>query len=243
MRSLTFYIAYFGLLLTDLILIYSHPAGQSRLLLEPLMIILLILHFRQHYSKEHSCDPKFVMIALGSILLGGLFLTDNFPMYSFLAGFCFFLVANIAYTLLFYRCADIRMNRVLPFITIASILAMGILYIFYDELGDYFIPASFYLFVLLNCMQAAFLRYKMVNSTSFYFIFTGTVFFFIAQIVAAFHYFLNPSPVFDFIIMGTFFTSQFLIVEGMLKNTEDPIRVMENPIGTQAQTNPTEEKV
>ena len=221
-RSLTFYLIYFGLMLTDLILLISHPEGIWRPVIEPLMIILLFFHFRQNYTTDNTCNPKQVQLALACILLGGLFLMNSLPVYSFLAGFCFFLLANIMYTLLFYRNADLKVKRVLPFILIASVLAMTLLYIFYEYLGDYFIPASFYLFVLLNCMQAAYLRYHMVRPNSFYMAFAGIILFFISQVAAAFHHFINHSVFLEVLIIITFFLSQFLIVKGVLLNNVKP---------------------
>ncbi|WP_224490678.1 lysoplasmalogenase [Robertkochia flava] len=222
MSSLTFYIIYFGLLISDLILIISHPEGFWRPFFEPLMILLLLFHFRQNHKEDNTCNPKQVQIALVSIILGGLFLMNSLPVYSFLAGFCFFLLANILYTILFYRCADLRVKRAIPFIVIASVLSMILLYVFYEHLGDYFIPASFYIFVLLNCMQAAFLRYKVVNDNSFYLTFIGMVLFFISQVAAAFYHFIDHSTALKFIVIISFFLSQFLIVKGVLINTREP---------------------
>ena len=218
MGSLTFYFVYFGLLLADLILINAQPSVFLRPVIEPLMIVLLLLHFRQEYRKDNTCDPRLIHIALGAILLGGVFLMYESPVYKFLVGFCFFLVANLAYTILFYRCADLQVKRALPFIVVASVVAMTLLYIFYEYVGDYFIPASVFLFVLLNCTQAAYLRYSLVNTQSYFFVFGGVLLFFTSQVSAAVFHFINRAEWLGMLIIATFFISQFLIIKGILKN-------------------------
>lgn len=232
MGSLTFYLVYFGLLFADLILIYTHPDGTWRPLIEPLMMILLILHFRQKYTNENTCDPRLVNIALGCILLGGIFLMYDSMFYSFLTGFCFFLIANLAYTLLFYRCADLSIKRAIPFIVIASLVAMTLLYYFYDALGPYFIPASIFLFVMLNCLQAAYLRYPLVNRQSYYLVFTGVLVFFISQVAAAIFHFIDQVKWVGFLVISTFFISQFLIINGVLKNKAEIVRSQKSPLIT-----------
>lgn len=230
MGSLTFYVVYFGLLLADLTLFISQPSLFLRPFIEPLMIVLLLLHFRQEYRKDHTCDPRLIHIALGAILLGGVFLMYESPVYKFLIGFCFFLVTNIAYTILFYRCADLHVKRAIPFIIVAAVVAMVLLYIFYEHVGDYFILASAYVFVLLNCVQAAYLRYTLVNAQSYYLVFTGVILFFISQVAAAVFHFMNRADWLGVLIIATFFISQFLIIKGVLKNKTELTVPIKDPV-------------
>ena len=234
MGSLTFYITYFGLLITDLILIYINPEGLWRPILEPLLMIILTLRFKQRYKKSKVTDPRLVYIALAAIMLGGLFLLDFFPLSSFLVGFCFFMIANLSYTLLFYRCADLRIKRAVPFIIFASFSAMTLLYIFYDVLGNYFVPGSFFLLVLLNCVQAAYLRYGVVNNLSFYLVFIGVIFFFTAQVAAAYFHFISQNLWIGMIILISFFVSQILIIKGILCTDEELARLPHIPLSSDA---------
>lgn len=222
MRSLIFYIAFFGLLIADLLLLHMHPEGNWRLFFEPLMMLLLLFYFRHEYRLYAEGYPRLILIALIALIFGGFFLMEANPMNNFLVAFCFFLISNIAYTLMFYRYSDLSFKRVIPFITVASLLAMVLLYYFYDALGDYFLPASFYIFVLLNCIQAAFLQYGMINPRSFTLMFSGVILFFFAQVIAAIHYFLVPEDYLVFLIVATFFTSQLLIVKGVNNNLQFP---------------------
>ncbi|MBL7473645.1 lysoplasmalogenase [Robertkochia sediminum] len=219
MRSILYYIAYFGLLLADLLLIHFRPESNWRPVLEPALMVILFLYFKFHYRVKNTDHPRLVQVALSSLLLGGFFLMKSAPLNSFLAGFCFFLIANIAYTLMFYRYADMNLKRVIPFVTVAYIMAIALLYYFYDAFGYYFLPAFFYIFVLLNCLQAAFLRYNMVSPKSYYLVFSGVFLFLIAQVLAGVYYFLIPEAFLVPLVVAIFFISQILIIHGVLSNT------------------------
>lgn len=219
MRSLLYYIAYFGLLIADVLLIHLQPEGNWRPVLEPALMVILFLYFKFHYRVKNTDHPRLVQVALSSLLLGGFFLMKSAPLNSFLAGFCFFLIANIAYTLMFYRYADMNLKRVIPFVSVAYVMAFALLYYFYDAFGYYFLPAFFYIFVLLNCLQAAFLRYKMVSPKSFYLVFSGVFLFLVAQVIAGVYYFLIPESFLVTLLIVTFFISQILIIQGVLSNT------------------------
>lgn len=224
MKSLPFYIAYFGLLSADILLTYFAPQSKWRLLLDPLLMIILFIYFRQRYKTLRTNTPRLVQTALVALILGGFFLIETLPFHNFLAGFSLFLIANISYTIMFYRYAEMNLKRVIPFIIVVCLIAMVLLYYFHDSLGDYFLLASIYLFVMLNCIQAAFLRYKMVNTKSFYQVLIGASIFFIAQVAAALHYFLYPNDHLNLLMIFGFFTSQLLIIQGVLNNDLNPLK-------------------
>ena len=86
----------------------------------------------------------------------------------------------------------------------------------YDNLNGYFIPILVYIFAVLNMIQAAFLRYKVVDNNSFILVFVGALLFLLSESILALNKFYMPIPYKNILIMLFYGISQLLIILGII---------------------------
>lgn len=196
-------------------------------LCKPLIMISVGGYFLQN-SK--SIDKKTVRLALFAFLFswfGDLFLMfTNEGMIFFMLGLGSFLVAQIAYILLFLRTVKISGGE--PFLRRNSLYLNGyIIYGFsiYILLFSHMdmvlkIAVFAYMAALLGMSAMALNRFGTVSHQSFRFVFFGSVLFVISDTLIALDKFLTTIPNNRFLVMSTYMAAQFLIMQGLLKQFE-----------------------
>ena len=157
-----------------------------------------------------------MIIALLFLLVGDVFLLEGFSFYYFTIGLLAFLFANIAYSYLLYRSAQFGVTKSVPFLILSSLYILTIYYFIYDNSQGYFVLILIYSFVVLNMLQSAYLRYKIVNMKSFYMVFIGALLFTISESILALNMFHKPIPYKNIWIMLFYGIGQLLIVQGVL---------------------------
>lgn len=170
-----------------------------------------------------SRDRYVITAALCLFCIGDLLLLEDTPYYSFIFGLLLFLISLLLYSLYFYRETTYNIDRLLPFLTLALMAALWLIYMMYDGLHNLLVPIMLYLAVVLNLMKIAFLRYKSVNKMSYYLVFIGSLLFAIAQGIIGLHSFHKALPHKDIFIMLFYGVSQLLIILGIL-STKDRIK-------------------
>lgn len=195
-----------------------------RFITKPLITILLMAFFYINSNRMQVLDRYLIMIALVFLLIGDIFLFEKTSLYNFLYGFLAFLVANLAYSYFFYKKATYDIDRLLPYLTVALLLSFVMIFLIYDGLGDFLIPATAYFIVVLNLNKLAYLRYKNVNNYSFYLVFFGTTLFALSQGFVGLHVFYEPLPYKNIIIMSTYGTSQLLVILGIILSQKRTLR-------------------
>ena len=167
-------------------------------------------------KNKHRKEKILVLLCLFTLFLGDVFLLEKTKIYSFSIGLFAFFIANIIYSMVLYRSANLDINKSYPFLIVASIYLFTILYLMYDNLNGYFIPILIYIFAVLNMIQAAFLRYKVVNNYSFILVFSGALLFLLSESILALNKFYMPLPFKNILIMLFYGISQLLIILGII---------------------------
>lgn len=215
-KKILFSILFLTILLADIIFNNIEGFYLYRAITKPLISISLMAF----YYFNSKCKPKkersITLFALFFLLIGDIFLLEEFDFSYFLIGFVAFMLANIAYSYLLYRSANFGINKSIPFLIGATIYLLVIYYLIYDNLQGYFIPVLFYVFVVLNMTQSAYLRYKIVNNRSFYLVLTGCILFVISESIVALNVFHKPVPFKNITIMLFYGLGQLLIIHGIL---------------------------
>ncbi|NAS30216.1 hypothetical protein GTQ40_04480 [Flavobacteriaceae bacterium R38] len=215
-KELSFSFLFLAILICDIVLNSSDHLHSFRIITKPLITISLILFYYMNSSQRQKKERETIIIALFFLLIGDMFLLEESRFYHFSLGFIAFLLANITYSYLLYRSAHNEVKKSIPFLIIVVIYFLVVYYLIYDKIQGNFIPVTVYLFAVLNMMQSACLRHKVVNNKSFYLVFTGALLFMISQNIFAINMFYKPVPYKDILIILFYGLSQLLIVQGIL---------------------------
>jgi uncharacterized membrane protein YhhN len=213
-----FFIPLFLLILfTDLVFNNYNDLVSLRVFSKPLVSITLLVFYFLNSKCRHRKERLLVFLCLLSLFLGDVFLLEQTQFYSFPAGLFAFFMANIFYSMVLYRSANLEINKSYPFLLVSAVYLFTIFYLMYDKLNGYFVPILIYIFAVLNMIQAAFLRYKEVNHYSFILVFIGALLFLFSESILALNTFYAPFPYKNVLIMLFYGISQLLIILGILK--------------------------
>ena len=95
----------------------------------------------------------------------------------------------------------------------------GLVVILYPALGDQKFPVVVYALVLVVMALNGLFRLGRTNTISFWLVFVGAMFFMVSDSVLAINKFLTPLPYAGLLIMSTYISAQFLIIEGLIAHT------------------------
>ena len=221
MRSGLFYIIY---TLLSILLLTALAGFMSSTWLLPLGILIhisLFLYIRGEFKRITTSTLKYLYLAILAMVIGLLFLNREYRLYNFLLGNLFFLVANLCYTKLFYKYSNIKIKPVIPFILIAFMVVLTILLLLYDYFGYYYGLGLVCLFVVLNCVQAAYLRLGRVPQVSFRLVFYGMLLFFIVQVLSTFEHLKFNLRWLEVLIGALYLISQLMIISGLIREKEE----------------------
>ncbi len=218
MKAKEYWFSFFFLILLTIDIVFNNFDNlyNYRIISKPLISISLMLFYVLNNVTKSKKEKRVTILALVFALIGDLFLLEGFDFYSFHIGLFAFFLTNIAYSYLLYRSAQFEINKSLPFLIVTSIYLIIIYYLIYDNLQEYFILVLVYFFVILNMTQSAFLRYRIVNNRSFYFVFIGALFFTVAGSIIALNMFYKPIPYKNIFIMLFYGIGQLLMIQGIL---------------------------
>jgi uncharacterized membrane protein YhhN len=207
----------------------SFFAGSDELLLDhpwfygmvKSSLMLTLLFFALVRAKEAKAK-HFLILVLGivfSLIGDALMLANDF----FLLGLFSFLLAHIAYIILFIRSSkqllEVVLIRKYPLIAIGlATIAGGIFYALAPHLKDLALPVFLYVLAILGMAIFAVNRYGRTSPKSFRWVMAGALFFMFSDSIIAFDRFQSPIPFAPFLIMSTYATAQGLIVFGILEH-------------------------
>lgn len=187
--------------------------------LKPFLIPFLILAV---YLSGNFASKKILMIALLFSWLGDVILmfSDRAELY-FILGLVAFLISHIVYILLFSKQQKIRTieNRSKYWIGISFILVYfaAMVFTLFPKLGPLKIPVLVYAIVISTMLyfafKGSFIWTKLPNNP----ILLGAIFFVTSDSILAFNKFYSPIPFGSFLIMLTYISAQYFIVQGILK--------------------------
>jgi uncharacterized membrane protein YhhN len=193
----------------------THLSFLPGLVLKGLIIPVLISIYL--LNSRHKING-FILAALFFSWAGDVILD-----FSFIPGLLCFLLAHVMYAIAFFKtCGNNIFSVKRMFILLPLILyGTGLIFLLYSHLDGMRLPVIIYSIVILTMLAAAINRYEKVNSLSFILVFAGAILFVISDSLIAVNKFGYPFRFSGVAIMITYITAQFLIVTGVLKQSEE----------------------
>lgn len=188
---------------------------------KPLVIISLAGYY--YWSTNSENRSNVVLAALMFSLAGDVLLM--FPNH-FITGLIAFLLSHILYIVAYRQHQGERRENSLSGIHRIRLafpvllLASGLVVILYPRLGDLKIPVIIYTIVLSLMVLNALFRFARTTTESFWLVFSGAVLFMISDSILAINKFLVPERHESLLIMSTYMSAQFLIIQGLIKHKE-----------------------
>ena len=181
---------------------------------KPLLMITLLLYFISA-SKVYPAWRFYVMAALVFSWGGDVFLMlDNM----FTAGLASFLVAHIFYIIAYQKTGaasgKLKSLDIIKFVLFGVVL----IWVLYPKLGGMLIPVLAYALVLLSMGIWAHKRRGATTAVSFTLVSAGAMLFVISDGLIAINKFAFEIPAERILVMSTYITAQYLIVQGLLKH-------------------------
>jgi uncharacterized membrane protein YhhN len=190
-------------------------------LTKPAIVITLILYYLVTAPQRQT----IFLLALIACLLGDiLLLLVRWNEIYFLLGLGSFFVAHVLYSFSYRQnrwvkqpdqLANVQRARLSFPILLAG---TGLVVFLFPTLGPLRVPVMLYSLVLVIMVLSSISRLGRVSSESFWFVFSGALLFMISDSILAVNKFASPVAHDGLLIMGTYCTAQFLIVEGMIRH-------------------------
>lgn len=206
-------------LLIAILELLGHLLGMEEInrVTKPLLMPTLIFYFIRRVPPTPL--NRFIILALFFSFLGDtLLMLVPRSEYFFMAGLGSFLIAHVIYII-------INMNAIstgerglklqwqdLVFV----VFGLGIFSLINNDLGSMYAPVLIYTVVICLMAVTARQRWKKVDDYSFKLVMIGSVLFLISDSFLALDKFYKPFDSADFIVMITYITAQFLIVQGLI---------------------------
>jgi len=185
---------------------------------KPLIMITLMGYYLLSVSeRNYFFVAALVFCWLGDVLL--MFQGDE--MY-FIGGLVAFLSGHVLYVFSYRQMRDTKgfdtlLNTQKIRFSFPIILAgTGLVVVLFPHLGELKIPVMIYALVITIMVMQALFRFGCTSKRSFVLIFSGALFFMISDSLLAINKFMQYLPMASLLIMSTYITAQFLIVEGAI---------------------------
>jgi alkenylglycerophosphocholine hydrolase len=171
----------------------------------PVFSLAMLAFFKIPGIRGKLLGVGFLFSDLGDILL-----ELNRSEY-FVFGLAAFLIAHVFYTSVFIRKPIIKQK---PSIIALIIIIYGVVLgsILIPNLGSMMIPVVAYLFVILFMGISA-----SIGANNHFFIIIGACLFILSDSIIAVNKFLTPVPFSSFWIMTIYYSAQFFIISGSMK--------------------------
>jgi uncharacterized membrane protein YhhN len=192
---------------------------------KPLIVPLLMFYYVRERNRESQPKSQLLLIALFFSFLG-----DSLLMYTnkneayFMAGLVSFLLSHIGYIFVYrqHKLAEVSNELVgmqrLRFSFPIILAGTGLVVVLYPHLGDMLFPVAVYALVIVMMTLNALFRFGSTNSPSFWIVLAGALLFMLSDSILAINKFMNPFAGAGFIVMLTYITAQYLIVEGLIRH-------------------------
>lgn len=215
-------ISFFIIALGELISIAAQ-LDQFQLVCKPLIMVTLGVYYFLSVGEDRS---SVVLLAIIFSFAGDVSLMfDSIDAIYFIIGLISFLISHVFY-IVAYRQHQFgeqsdslqgiqKLRAAFPIVLAGT----GLVVILYPTLGDLKFPVVVYALVLVVMALNGLFRLGRTNTISFWLVFVGAMFFMVSDSVLAINKFLNPLPYAGLLIMSTYISAQFLIIEGLIAHT------------------------
>ena len=193
---------------------------------KPLIMVWIGTYFLLFARKADKMVYRLAAFAFLFSWFGDMLMMRAQESNYFLLGIVSFLVAQILYAFLFLRTICISGKK--PFLKkkpvwLTPYIAFGLIVyiVLFPHLNEVLRVAVFiYILAILIMSAMALNRYGNGHPLSFGFVFAGSLFFVLSDLLIAFNRFLLPIPYEGMAVMSTYMAAQFLIMKGILKQYE-----------------------
>jgi len=192
----------------------SHLSSIPGLVLKgsiiPFLIIIYLLNARQNF--------KITILAALLFSWAG----DVILCFSFIPGLACFLLAHVMYVIAFFKTSgksELITKRIYLLFPVI-LYGAGLLCLLYENLDGMRLPVITYTIVILTMLFAAINRYGKVSRLSFILVLAGALLFVISDSLIAVNKFGYPFRFSGVAVMTTYIAAQYLIVTGVLKQSE-----------------------
>lgn len=194
---------------------------QLEWICKPLLLPILGIYYINNISKEAVWSRPVIAAILfswlGDVALMLQMVHGNF----FLVGLSCFLIAHVAYILVYRQHKWTEGDQALfgiqkfRFAFPIILVGTGLVTILYSHLGDLLVPVMIYSLVIVVMVLQALFRYGLTNNLSFWFVMIGALLFMASDSAIAIDKFLAPLRLANVFVMSTYMIAQLLIVRGL----------------------------
>lgn len=195
---------------------------QLHLVCKPMILVTLGFYYLSSAGENRS---MVVLLAIVFSLGGDVALMfDSINAVYFMVGLVCFLISHVFYIVAYRQHQNEEEENALQGIqklrvAFPIVLAgTGLVVILYPTLGALKFPVIIYALVLVVMVLNALFRLGRTNNKSFFLVFAGALFFLVSDSLLAINKFLTPLPQSGLLIMSTYITAQFLIIEGLISH-------------------------
>ena len=211
---LLFFTVALGELLADVI-----KSAELHLICKPMIMITLGIYYLINTSNHRS---TLVLLAILFSFVGDTALMfESSESLFFMLGLGAFLISHVFYILAYRQHQYQRIGdalhgiRKIRFAFPIVLAGTGLIVILYPTLGALKFPVMVYALVLVLMVLNGLFRYGRTTNKSFWMVFGGAVLFMVSDSLLAIDKFLQSIAHPGLLIMSTYISAQFLIVEGL----------------------------
>ena len=179
-----------------------------------------------YYLFSVSERNYFFLIAMAFCWLGDVLLMFQGDERFFIGGLVAFLSGHVLYVFSYRQMREpeglgLLGPQKIRFSFPIILAGTGLVVVLLPHLGELKIPVMIYALVLTIMVLQALFRFGFTSKRSFTLIFVGALFFMISDSALAINKFMHPLPMASLLIMSTYMTAQFLIVEGAIAHAKN----------------------
>ena len=211
-----FAILFFIIALIDVIVKHSNfPIWPYYYISQLHVLLFLILYY---YCNRETQQRFFswTMLSLFCFFIADLLIINSKSIYFLGTSIAFYTLAKLFLSFRFSHQYDFKISRLIPFSIIVFIYTVGLVLYVYDLVGIFFLPMIISYFTTLLLCQFAYLRKGVVDEKSYFFVFSGVIFYMISEGVTVLKIVEIDVPYQDYILMFFYAIGLYLIVHGIL---------------------------
>jgi len=199
---------------------FNIPLVQT--IAKPLIMITLMSYYFFNVSERNN----FFMAAMAFCWLGDVLLMFQGDEMFFIGGLVAFLTGHVLYVFSYRQMREpeglgLLGPQKIRFSFPIILAGTGLVVVLLPHLGGLKIPVMIYALVLTVMVLQALFRFGFTSKRSFVLIFVGALFFMISDSALAINKFMHALPMASLLIMATYITAQYLIVEGAIAHATE----------------------
>ncbi|WP_452223388.1 lysoplasmalogenase family protein [Lacinutrix chionoecetis] len=217
-NTLLFSFVFFLIFILDIFIKVFYTPTSFRYLTKLSLVLLLLIYYLTNQEEKSNIRKLQVILALTCFIIGDFFLIGGDVTSQLVAGGVFFCIAKVCYALRFSNKKDFEIRELIPFLLFCFAYITTVMMVVYRNLGIFFLPILFYLFVVMLTAQFAYLRKNEVNTASFWLVLLGVILSMFSDSINILKEFYRQDFAYnEYTVMLFYGFSQYFIVLGIVK--------------------------